>query len=77
MQIYDFLFLLVIPKQDQEISPCSRSVLYLPGRDHVLVSCSHTILVLATLFLFLPFLDLLWKNLEIGNSLVPFTLYDL
>ena len=55
--------------QDQEISPCSCSGLSLPGRGHVLVSCSHTLTGLRTLFLFLPFPDLLW------NSLFPFTPY--
>ena len=70
MLIDDVLFLLTIPKQDQELSPCSCSELSLPGRGHVLVRCSHTITGLRTLFLFLPFLDLLW------NSLVPFTPYQ-
>ena len=69
MHINDVLFLLTIPKQDQELSPCSCSGLSLPGRGHVLVRCSHTVTGLRTLFLFLPFLDLLW------NSLVPFTPY--
>ena len=69
MHINDFLFLLSISKQDQEISPCSCSGLSLPGRGHVLVRCSHTVTGLRTLFLFLPFLDLLW------NSLVPSTPY--
>ena len=64
----DFLFLLGIPKQEQEISPCSCSGLSLPGKSHVLVRCSHTVTGLKTQFLFLKFLDLLW------NSLVPFTL---
>ena len=41
-QITDFLFLLSIPKQDQEISPCFRSGLSLAGRGHVLVRCFHT-----------------------------------
>ena len=67
MHINDVLFLLTISKQDQELSPCSCSRLYLPGRGHVLVRCSQTVTGLRTLFLFLPFLDLLW------NSLVPFT----
>ena len=69
MHINDVLFLLTIPKQDQELSPCSCSGLSLPGRGHVLVRCSHTVTGLRTLFLFLPFLDLLW------NSLIPFTPY--
>ena len=63
------LFLLSIPKQGQEISPCSCSRLSLPGRGHVLVRCSHTVTGLRTLFLFLLFLDLLW------NSLFPSTPY--
>ena len=67
VQINCIMFLLTIPKQDQELSPCSCSGLSLPGRGHVLVRCSHTVTGLRTLFLFLPFLDLLW------NSLVPFT----
>ena len=67
MHTSDFLFLLSIPKQDQESSPCSCSGLSLPGSSHVLVGCSHTVTGLRTLFLFLLFLDLLW------NSLVPFT----
>ena len=71
MHINDFLFLLSISKQDQEISPCSCSGLSLSGRGHVLVRCSHTITGLRTLFQFLHFLDLVW------NSLVPFTLYVL
>ena len=66
--INDFLFLLSIPKQDQDKSPCSRPGLSLPGRGHVLVMCSHTVTGLETLCLFLQFLDILW------NSLVPFTL---
>ena len=70
MHTSDVLFLISIPKQDQEISPCSGSRLFLPGRGHVLVRCSQTITGLRTLFLFLLFLDLLW------NSLVPFTPYD-
>ena len=69
--INDFLFLLSIPKQDQEISSCSRSGLSLPGRGHVLVRCSHTITGLRTLFLFLQLTKLVW------NSLVPFALYSL
>ena len=69
MHIYDVLFLPTIPKQDQELSPCSCSGLSLPGRGHVLVRCSHTVTGLRALFLFLPFLDLLW------NSLVPFSPY--
>ena len=71
MHINDVLFLLTIPKQDQELSPCSCSGLSLPGRGHFLVSCSHTVTGLRTLFQFLHFLDLVW------NSLVPFTLYVL
>ena len=67
MHTNDVLFLLSIPKQDQEISPCSWSRLSLPGRGHVLVRCSHTATGLRTIFLFLLFLDLLW------NSLVPST----
>ena len=69
MHIFDILYLLTIPKQDQELSTCSCSGLSLPGRGHVLVRCSHTVTGLKALFLFLPFLDLLW------NSLVPFTQY--
>ena len=69
MHTNDVLFLLSIPKQDQEISPCSCSGLSLPHRAHVLVRCSHTVIGLRTLFLFLPFLDLLW------NFLAPFTPY--
>ena len=67
MHINDVLFLLTILKQDQELFPCSCSGLSLPSRGHVLVRCSHTVTRPRTLFLFLPFLDLLW------NSLVPFT----
>ena len=63
MHINDFLFLLSISKQDQEISSCSCSGLSLPGRGHVLVRCSHTVTGLRTLFLVLPFLDLLWISL--------------
>ena len=59
MHIIDFLFILSIPKQDKEISPCSRSRLSLPGRCYVLVRCSHTVTGLRTLFRVLPFLDLL------------------
>ena len=33
IHIIDFLFLLSSPKQDQKISPCSRSRLSLPGRQ--------------------------------------------
>ena len=69
MLINDFLILLCIPKQDKEISSCSRYGLSLPGRGQVLVRCSHTITGLRTTFLFLQFLDLLL------NSLAPFTLY--
>ena len=61
------LILLIISKQDQELSPGSCSGLSLPGRGHILLRCSHTVTGLRTLFLFLLFLDLLW------NSLVPFT----
>ena len=60
-----FLFLLSIPKQDQEISPCFRFGLSLPGRGHVLVRCSYTLTGLRNLFPFLQYLDLLW------NYLVP------
>ena len=67
----DFLFLLSIPKQDQETSSCSCSGLSLPGRGHVLVRCYHTITGLRTPFLFLQYLDLLW------NSLVLSTLYEI
>ena len=67
MHTNDVLFLLSIPKQDQEISPCSCSRLSLLGGGHVLVRCSHTVTGLRTLFLFLLFLDLLW------NFLVPST----
>ena len=63
------LFLLTIPKQDPELSPCSCSRLSLPGMGHVLARCSHTVTGLRTLFLIWQFLDLLW------NSLVPFTPY--
>ena len=38
IHIKDILFLLSIPKHDQEISPCSCSGLSLPVRGHVLVS---------------------------------------
>ena len=69
MHINYVLFLLTIPKQDQELSPCSGSRVSLPGRGHILVRCSHTVLGLRTLFMILPFLDLL------RNSLVPFTPY--
>ena len=48
--------MLSIFKQDQEISSCSRSGLSLPGRDHVLVRCSHTKTGLRTPFMFLQFL---------------------
>ena len=65
------LFLLTIPKQDQELSPFSCSGLSLPGRGHVLVRFSHTITGLRTLILFLQFLDLLW------TSLVAFTVCEL
>ena len=56
------LFLQRISEQDQEISPCSCSGLSLQGKSHVLVRCSHTVTGLRTLFLFLPFLDLLWRS---------------
>ena len=59
MHINVILFLLTIPKQDQELCPCSCSGLSLPGRGHVLIRWSHTVTVLRTLFLYLPFLDLL------------------
>ena len=52
MHTNDILFLLSIPKQDQEISPCSCSRLFLPGIGHVLV-----------LALLLLFLNLLWNSL--------------
>ena len=64
MHTNDILFLLSIPKQDQEISPCSCSRLSLPGRGHVLVRCSHTGTRLRTKFLFLPFLDLQWNVID-------------
>ena len=70
MHINDVLFLLTIPKQDQELSRCSCSKLSLQCRGHVLVRCSHTVTGIRTLFLILPFLALLW------NSLVPFTPYE-
>ena len=66
-----FLFLLNVPKQDQEMASCSCSGLSLPGRGHVLVRFSHTITGLRTLILFLQFLDLLW------TSLVAFTVCEL
>ena len=69
MYINDFLFLLRILQQDQEISSCSRSSLSLPDNGHVLVRCSHTIKGIGTLFLVLQFVYILW------NSLVPFTPY--
>ena len=68
MHFNNFLFLLCIPEQDQEISPCSRSGLCLPDRGHVLVRCSHTITGLRAPFMQSQFLDLLW------NSLFLFTL---
>ena len=43
MHINDVLFLVTIPKQDQELSPCSCSRLSLPGRGYVLVRCSQTV----------------------------------
>ena len=42
MHIIDFLFLLSIYKEDQEISSCSCSGLSPPGRGFVLVRCYHT-----------------------------------
>ena len=62
LKIYAFLFLLNIFKPDQEVSPCSRSGLSLPGRGHVLVRCSHTITGLRTLFLLMLILDLVWNS---------------
>ena len=41
MHIIDFLFLLSIPKQDQEISSYARSGLSLQGRGHVLIRWSQ------------------------------------
>ena len=43
MQTNNILFLLCIPKKDQDNSPCSCSRLSLPGRGHVLFRCSHTV----------------------------------
>ena len=70
MHNIDVLFLLIIPKQDKRLSPCSCSALSLPGKGPVLVRFFHTVTGLRTLFLFLPFLDLLW------NSMVPLTPYS-
>ena len=56
MHINDLLFLLSIPKQNQQNFPFSCSGLSLPGRGHILVRCSHTKTGLRTPFMFLQFL---------------------
>ena len=56
LHINELLFLLTTPKQDQVISPCSRSGLSLSGRGHVLVRFPHSVTRLQTLFLFLLFM---------------------
>ena len=68
LHINEFLLLLSIPKQDLEISPCSRSELSLPGRGHVLVRWSYTLTGLRNVFVFFKFLYLLW-NVERSSIL--------
>ena len=68
MDINYFLFLLVIRKQDQDNSSCSRSLLSLPGRGHVLVRCSHTVTGLQNS---IPVLEIPGSFMEFPGSLHP------